>query len=54
MDCETMKRFCTGCRWWVHVESEDCTDYSFWYCAKYKTRSYNKRRILCDGRENEG
>ena len=48
-----MKRFCTGCRWWVHVESEDCTDYSFWYCAKYKTRSYNKRRILCDGRENE-
>lgn len=47
-----MRRFCTGCRWWVHIKSKDCTDYSFWYCEKYRTTSYSRRKVLCGGNEN--
>ena len=48
-----MRRFCTGCKWWVHIKSDYCSDYSFWYCQKYKTTNYTKRRIMCGGRDNE-
>ena len=46
-------QMCTGCRFWVHVKSKDCTDFSFYYCEKLKTRNYTKRKLFCGGKENE-
>ena len=48
------KRMCTGCRWWELIKSKDCTDFSFMFCVKLKTRDYTKRKLLCGGKENEG
>lgn len=47
------KRMCTGCKWWVCIQSPYCTDFKYWYCQKYRTRNYIKRMLMCGGKENK-
>lgn len=48
-----MSSFCTGCKWWVRIQSDYCTDFSFYYCKRFHTSKLNRRKVICNGRNKE-
>lgn len=48
-----MSSFCTGCKWWVCIQSQDCTDFKFWYCQRFRTHKLSRRKVVCGGRNKE-